>query len=304
MGSDMGDVAAAALPLRYRIANLLVILLPFVGLAVAVVFAWGRGVSLLDLILFGSLYIATGLGITIGFHRYFTHKSFETSRVGQAILGVLGSMAIEGPLLRWVATHRCHHQHSDSDGDPHSPHSHGAGFINMARGLWQAHVGWILSPGPDDLDRYVVDLKDDPVAHTVSRLFPLWMLLSILLPGVLGGLITMSWWGALTGFIWGGLVRIFFVHHVTWSINSVCHIWGTRPFNSHDHSRNNPIFGVLAFGEGWHNNHHAFPASARHGLQWWQIDTSYMLIKGLSFLGLTWNVRTPRPERVESKRAE
>ena len=206
-------------------------------------------------------------------------------------------MAVEGPVIEWVATHRKHHQHSDSEHDPHSPHIHGETLGSVLRGAIHAHIGWFILARvrsrdharelrDEDARRYARDLESDPVVRWVDRMFPLFVLLSLMIPAVAGGLVTMTWTGALLGFLWGGLVRIFLVHHVTWSINSVCHIWGTRPFRTHDESRNNAILGVLALGEGWHNNHHAFPASARHGLKWWQLDTSYLIILAMSKLRL------------------
>ena len=292
------------LPLSHRVLNLVVILIPFAALIAATVWVWGWGFGWMELTILLAMYLASGMGVTIGFHRFFAHRSFDTSRVMQAILGILGSMAVEGPLLRWVATHRSHHHHSDDALDPHSPHQHGKGFFNMAKGLWRAHIGWIFEPEARDLYRYVPDLSSDRLLRTISALFPLWVGLSLLIPTAVAGLITWSWTGALLGLLWGGLVRIFFVHHVTWSINSVCHIWGFQSFRSHDESRNNPIFGVLGFGEGWHNNHHAFPASARHGLRWWQVDLSYALIRLMSLVGLVSNVRTPSPQHMQAKRIE
>lgn len=285
-----------------RVLNLIAILLPFAGLIVAMTMAWGYGFSMVHLSLLAGMYVATGLGITIGFHRYFAHKSFETNRVVQAILIVLGSMAVEGSMLRWVSVHRSHHQHSDKADDPHSPHQHGSGVINMFKGLWHAHVGWIFQSDGSIMQRYVADLRTDRMFRTLSALFPLWVVLGLVIPTVIGGLVTMSWSGAMLGLLWGGLVRIFFVHHVTWSINSACHIWGSQPFRSHDHSRNNPIFGVLAFGEGWHNNHHAFPPSAKHGLRWWEFDMSYIVIRTLSFFRLAWNVKVPSSDRIAARR--
>jgi stearoyl-CoA desaturase (delta-9 desaturase) len=290
-------------PLRVRIVNLIGVVLPFVGLIVAISLLWGVAFNWIYLVLLFVMYLISGLGITIGYHRYFTHKSFQTSRFVQALLAISGSMAFEGSVLQWAAVHRSHHQHSDDEHDPHSPHTHGAGVWNAIRGMWHAHMGWLFRRRTLSLQKYVVDLKKDRLITTMSALFPLWALLGLAIPALLGGLITMSWMGALLGFIWGGLVRVFFVHHVTWSINSVCHIWGTRPFNSHDESRNNPIFGVLGLGEGWHNNHHAFPTSARHGLRWWQLDISYIIIRALSWVGIVWDVRVPSPARVAAKRA-
>jgi stearoyl-CoA desaturase (delta-9 desaturase) len=242
--------------------------------------------------------LATGLGITVGFHRFFAHRSFETNKVVQFALGVLGSMAVQAPVIKWVAQHRRHHQHSDEPGDPHSPYLQGRGVLGVLRGFWHSHLGWVFRPEVPNLARYVPDLLENGVARIVSRLFPLWVAVGLLIPTVLGGVITLSWSGALLGFIWGGLVRVFLVHHVTWSINSVCHLWGTRPFSSGDRSRNNFVFGVLAMGEGWHNNHHAFPASARHGLCWWQFDLSYLVIRVLALVGLAYNVRRPSARMI------
>jgi len=300
--SENTGPARAPLSLLNRMINLLVVVIPFAALIVGIVLLWGWGFDWLSLALFVAMYAATGFGITIGYHRLFTHRAFSTGRVMQSILAILGSMAVEGPLLRWVATHRCHHQHSDGENDPHSPHDHDGGFLNMLRGLWRAHVGWLFEPHNTTMRQYVADYQDNRLICALSALFPLWVALGLLIPGAIAGLITMSWTGALLGVLWGGLVRIFFIHHVTWSINSVCHIWGARPFNSHDESRNNFIFGVLGFGEGWHNNHHAFPTSARHGLRWWEIDISYLIIRLMEKLGLAWNVRVPTPARIERKR--
>jgi len=286
-----------------RVVNLVAILLPFAGLIAAIVWLWGFGVGWVPLVVFAVMYMLTGLGITVGYHRLFTHKSFDTGPVMTAVIGALGSMAVEGPILTWVATHRQHHQHSDGVDDPHSPHAHGAGFLNMIRGLFHAHLGWILRPHAPDLDRYVPDLRRSRLVRFMSATFPVWVVVGLAAPAIAAGLLTLSWWGALLGFLWGGLVRIFFVHHVTWSINSVCHLWGARPFDCHDESRNNAIFGVLGFGEGWHNNHHAFPASARHGLRWWQVDTSYLVIRAMALVGLARNVRTPSAEHIQRKHA-
>ncbi|RMH30409.1 MAG: acyl-CoA desaturase [Planctomycetota bacterium] len=285
-----------------RIATLITIVLPLIGLIAGMILLWPIGFGWTALGLLLAFYVFTGLGITVGFHRYFTHKSFETSRVMKWILGIAGSMACEGSILYWVATHRCHHQHSDSEHDPHSPHHHGKGVWAMIKGAWHAHVGWMLPGEQPNVHRYAPDLARDRNVLWMSRLFPLWVLLGLAIPTVLGGVITLSWSGALLGLIWGGLVRVLLVHHITWSINSVCHIWGSRPFASHDHSRNNLIFGIFAFGEGWHNNHHAFPTSARHGLRWWELDTSYIVIKGLSWIGVTRDVKVPSRERIEAKK--
>jgi stearoyl-CoA desaturase (delta-9 desaturase) len=307
-GGDAAPVVTAA-PDEFavsqvqRVVTLVVILAPLGGLIVAMALAWGWGFGWVELGLLFGMYVVTGLGITVGFHRLFTHRSFETGRVLTAVLGILGSMALEGPVIRWVAFHRRHHQMSDKPGDPHSPHNHGEGVWATLRGFVDAHMGWMLRSPDAGLSRYATDLRQSRLVRVISALFPVWVLVSMLLPAAMGGLITMSWRGALLGFLWGGLVRVLVVHHVTWSVNSVCHLWGTRPFRSHDESRNNPIVGVLAFGEGWHNNHHAFPTSARHGLRWWEFDSSYVVIWALSKLGLVWNVRVPSAERMMAKRA-
>jgi stearoyl-CoA desaturase (delta-9 desaturase) len=276
-----------------QLANLAGVVIPFAGLVTAAVLLWGLGFGWVELGLLLTMYVLTALGITVGFHRLFTHRSFETGRVARFTLAALGSMAVQGPLLTWVAVHRRHHQHSDGDGDPHSPHGHGRGLLGMLRGLWHAHVGWLFRPAPPDLPHYVKDLRQDGATRVASALFPLWVAVGLLLPAALGGVLTGTWAGALLGLLWGGLARVFLVHHVTWSVNSVCHLWGRRPYRSGDQSRNNALFGILALGEGWHNNHHAFPTSARHGLRWWQVDASYWVIRVLALVGLAWNVKVP-----------
>ncbi len=286
-----------------RLANLMAVVIPIVGLVAAISLLWGVGFGWVHLGLLVGGYVLTGMGITVGYHRLFTHKSFRTGRIVTAVLGMLGSMAIEGPILRWAATHRCHHQHSDREDDPHSPHGHGHGVRAFFRGLFHAHLGWLFSAEPQGLDRYVPDLKSDGLVRRLSALFPLWVVLSFAIPAGIAWAVTGTWTGAFLGLLWGGLVRVLLIHHVTWSINSVCHLWGSRPYRTHDHSRNNPVFGVLGFGEGWHNNHHAFPASARHGLRWWQLDLSYVVIRTLALVGLASDIRLPCPVRVGAKTA-
>jgi stearoyl-CoA desaturase (delta-9 desaturase) len=279
-----------------RIATLLVIILPLLGLVAVPFLLWGWGFGWVELGLLSGMYLLTALGITVGFHRLFTHQSFETNPVVRFVLAALGSMAVQGSVIKWVALHRRHHQHSDTADDPHSPHHHGGGLWGVLRGFWHAHIGWAFKADPAGLDRYVKDLRRSPTVRLASSLFPLWIVLGLLIPAALGGLLTGGWSGVLLGFVWGGLVRVFLVHHVTWSVNSVCHLWGGRPYPDRDHSRNNFVFGVLALGEGWHNNHHAFPASARHGLRWWQIDVSYYVIRLLALVRLARNVRLAAPQ--------
>ena len=273
---------------------------PITGLVAAGILTWGWGLSWVDLGLLLGMYLLTTLGIMVGYHRLFTHKSFRAVRPVQIILGILGSMAFQGPLISWVGMHRMHHQHSDTQGDPHSPHAPRRRLWRRIRGFWHAHIGWAFSPMPANAARYAGDLLRDRVIRVVSALFPLWALVGLLLPAVVG-LCVDGWYGAITGFVWGGLVRALICHHATWSVNSICHLWGSRPYESGDHSRNNPVVGVLALGEGWHNNHHAFPSSARHGLRWWQIDVSYYVIRMLVLFRLAWGVRIPSRTEKEAR---
>lgn len=289
-------------PVSVQVVTLVGVVMPLAGLISAIALLWGWGFSWVHLGLMLGMYLATTLGVTIGFHRLFTHRSFETTAWLRCVFAVLGSMAFQGSVLKWVAVHRKHHQHSDDVDDPHSPHHHGKGLRGLFAGAWHAHVGWLFDRDARDLSRYVGDLLRDKWLRRLSGVWMLWAVLGLLLPAVLGGLITMSWAGVLLGFLWGGLVRVFLVHHVTWSINSVCHLWGSRPFNSDDESRNNAVFGILGMGEGWHNNHHAFPTSARHGLGRWQIDVSYWIIRGLEAVGLAWKVRVPEPATIMAKK--
>ncbi|MEM7680413.1 MAG: fatty acid desaturase [Planctomycetota bacterium] len=301
-------------PLRLRVINLFAVAIPFGGFLAAIILLWGVAFNWLFLALMISMYLITGFGITIGYHRLFTHRSFKAPRPIVALLAIMGSMAVQGPVLQWVAVHRRHHRHSDHDHDPHSPHGHGHGIWNTLKGVWHSHLGWVITsyrftPTPEEklsekheLKRSVKDLLQDPLIKWMNYTFPIWMVLGMVIPAAIGGLVMGTWTGALLGFLWGGLARCTLMHHMTWSINSVCHIWGTRPFHSHDHSRNNPIFGVLALGEGWHNNHHAFPTSARHGLRWWEIDFSYLIIRGMERIGLASDVRTPSASGMASKR--
>ncbi len=293
-----GETAPSLAPpqsisLGVRLINLAAVILPFLGLMAAILFLWGRGFSWVDFGLLLGMYVLTIVGITVGFHRLFTHRAFDANRVVQFLLAALGSMAVQGPLLKWVALHRRHHQHADQEEDPHSPHRYGGGVLGILHGFWHAHLGWLFEPDPPDLSHYVKDLRQRGSLRVVSSLFPVWVLVGLLIPTVLGGVLTASWTGALFGLLWGGLARIFLVHHVTWSVNSICHLWGRQPFQSNDHSRNNVLFGVLGLGEGWHNNHHAFPTSAKLGLKWWQMDVGYWVIRGLALCRLAWGVRLP-----------
>lgn len=288
--------------LSVRLVTLLAIVAPLLGLVAVPFFLWGWGFSWIDLGLLLGMYMLSAIGITVGFHRLFTHHSFETSIALKAFFAALGSMAAQGSLFRWVAFHRRHHQHSDTPDDPHTPHHSGRGVLGVLRGALHAHVGWLFAADPPGLRDYVKDLHKSPVLRAAHSMWLVWIVLGFLIPAVLGGLLKMSWLGVWTGLIWGGLVRIFLVHHVTWSVNSACHLWGFRPYQCEDESRNNLVFGVLALGEGWHNTHHAFPTSARHGLAWWQIDASYYLIRLMAWVRLAWNVRLPTRLAMERSR--
>jgi stearoyl-CoA desaturase (delta-9 desaturase) len=285
--------------------NLLAVLVPLAGVAAAVVLLWNSLVSATDLAILGVLYFSTGLGITVGFHRLLTHRSFQMSKPLEYAFAVLGSMAVEGPVTDWVADHRKHHAHADQEGDPHSPHvGHGDGPGAVLRGLWHAHTGWLFSTqGQASTRRYAPDLYEDRGMRLINRLFPLFVLISLALPALAGWALTGTALGALTGFVWGGLVRIFLVHHVTWSVNSVCHFLGRRRFEIEDESTNVAWLALLSMGESWHHNHHAFPRSAAHGLRRWErlMDPSAMVIKGLEKLGLARNVVTIAPERQRQR---
>ena len=290
-----------------KLINVAAVTIPFAGFAAAMALTWGGLFNATHLWIMLGMGLFTAAGITVGFHRLFTHKSFKAPAIVRWIFAVAGSMAVQGPVIRWCAEHRRHHQHSDTEDDPHSPHmspdgSWGEGLRATLRGAYHAHVGWLFEPRSKGLGKYSQDLQADPVLAMVTRQFPYWVIAGLLLPALLGGVLTMSWMGALLGFVWGGLVRVLIVHHVTWSVNSICHLWGTRPFESHDLSRNNAIVGVLALGEGWHNNHHAFPTSARHGLRWWELDISYMIIMAMKLFGLASDVKRPDAARMAGKR--
>ena len=287
--------------------NLGAVLLPFAGLAATIILNWGSGLNwwLVGILLLMSA--VSGLGVTIGYHRLCTHKSFKTPAIFRYLFAAAGSMAVQGPVIRWCAEHRKHHQHSDDVDDPHSPHmsadgSWGEGIWAITRGAFHAHVGWLFTPRTRGLGKYSQDLRRDRALVLADRQFLLWVGIGLVFPGVLAGLIMHSWAGVLLGFLWGGLVRVLLVHHVTWSVNSVCHLWGTRPFESHDESRNNPFVALFAMGEGWHNNHHAFPTSARHGLRWWEFDLSYLIIRMMQAVGLASDVRLPDLARIASKK--
>ncbi len=295
------------MPLPQRIAMLATVILPFLGLLGAIVLLWHRqagilGVGWPEMVVMVVMYSIGGFGVTVGYHRLLTHKSFDCPRWVRLTLAVFGSMAAQGMTIRWVATHRRHHQLADHEGDPHSPHLHGyTGLRGLITGLWHAHIGWAFEADRPDLVRSIPDLMADRGMLFIDQFYLLWVALGIFIPAIALGLWEGNWEGFFAGMIWGGLLRIFLMLHVTWSINSVCHVFGTRPFKNPDRSTNNLPIALVSLGEGWHNNHHAFPTSARHGLKWWQFDSSYCVIKAMSWIGLASNVRVPSEAAMDAR---
>ncbi|HZY28883.1 MAG TPA: fatty acid desaturase [Jiangellaceae bacterium] len=280
------------------------IALPFLAILAAIPIAWGGWLGWRDVVIAVLMYLISGHGITVGFHRLFTHRSFKANRGLKISLAVAGSLAIEGPVIRWVADHRKHHKYSDRDGDPHSPWRYGETVPALVKGMFYAHMGWMFDIEQTNQRQYAPDLIKDPDIRAVSRAFPWLVAVSLLLPAVLGGLLSWSWQGALTGFFWGTLVRVGLLHHVTWSINSICHAVGERPFASRDKSGNVWWLAFLSMGESWHNLHHADPTCARHGVLKGQIDSSARLIWLFEKLGWARDVRWPSAERVQSRRID
>jgi stearoyl-CoA desaturase (delta-9 desaturase) len=293
------------MPPLHRALNLVGVTLPFAGFLVAIVLLWNTDlVGWVDIALFAGLYFLTCLGVTLGFHRLLTHRSFQTHKWMEYLLAALGSMAVQGPVMSWVADHRAHHAHTDHEGDPHSPHGHGGGFKGAVAGLWYAHMGWLFErSGQSEKERYARDLYEDRGMQIVHKLFALWVLIGLAIPFAIGYAVDGSLGGAIAAAIWGGAVRIFMLHHVTWSINSVCHFFGTRRFEVDDHSTNVFWLAPFSLGESWHHNHHTFPRSARHGLRWYELDITAMVIRAMKRLKLAWNVVEITPERQQQKLA-
>jgi stearoyl-CoA desaturase (delta-9 desaturase) len=274
------------------------VIVPFLALLCAVAVAWGWGLSWADVIQAMVWYVLTCLGVTVGYHRYFTHGSFKTKRWMRIVLAVAGSLAVQGPILHWVADHRRHHAYSDREGDPHSPWLFGASPVAVARGFWHAHMGWLFTRDLTNQQRFAPDLLADRDIRIVHRLFGLCTLVTLAAPAVVGGLVTWSWWGAVTAFFWAGLVRMACLHHITWSVNSICHMIGDRPFRAHDRSANFWPLAILSMGESWHNSHHADPTCARHGVRRGQIDISARMIWLFEKLGWVHDVRWPSMRRL------
>jgi stearoyl-CoA desaturase (Delta-9 desaturase) len=301
--TDPGEVQPVLHETRDRIATGTITALPFIALGIVCWQVWSDLLRWSDVSVFLIMYVLTALGVTVGFHRHLTHRSFKTSKPVRGLLAVLGSVAIEGPVISWVADHRKHHTYSDQEGDPHSPHvGHGGGFRGALKGLAHAHVGWLfIHTHRGARDRYARDLIDDPVVSFVDRTFLLWALAGFVAAFGLGYAIGGTLDAALTGLLWGAGVRMLVVHHVTYSINSLCHFFGRRRFPTDDESRNLFWLAPFTFGESWHNNHHAFPTSAEHGMGRWEFDPSALVIKGLERLGLVWDVVRIDPERQAAK---
>ena len=286
---------------KEQIALGIFIAVPFLAVLAAIPMAWGGWLGWSDVLICLVMYAITGHGVTVGFHRFFTHKSFKPNRAVKVGLAIAGSMAIQGPVVRWVADHRKHHKFSDRDGDPHSPWRYGTDTKALLKGLFHAHLMWLFDPEQTPQRKYAPDLMKDPDVVKVSRQFPLWVAVSLLAPPLAGFLLTWSWQGALTAFFWGSLVRVSLLHHVTWSINSICHTLGERPFLSRDKSANVWWLAIPSMGESWHNLHHADPTCARHGVLRGQIDTSARVIWAMEKLGWVYDVRWPVRERVQAK---
>jgi stearoyl-CoA desaturase (delta-9 desaturase) len=274
------------------------VVVPFLALLGALPFAWGWGLTVVDGALAAAFYLVTLTGITVGYHRHFTHRSFKATRPVRVTLAALGSMALQGPVISWVADHRRHHAFTDKEGDPHSPWLFGTTPAAVARGFCHAHFGWMLRPNRTNPARFAPDLLADPDIARINRQFPFWTALSLVAPALLGGLLSWSWWGAATAFFWAGLVRIGVQHHVTWSVNSICHMVGDRPWTDKDRSTNFWPLAIVSLGESWHNLHHADPTCARHGVGRGQIDISARIIAILERLGWAYDIRWPTPRRL------
>ena len=299
-----GDPPVDQVTVLEKAITIFFVLAPAIGVGVAAISVWGVGFDWFHLALLLGMFFVTSVGISVGYHRLFSHRSFKTYGIVQGMLAAMGAMAVTGTARNFVANHRRHHSHADRPGDPHSPHHYeddDHGVWGTVKGFWHAHTGWFLSKTDHPNERrYAAEFFEPSAVRFVDQTNGLWVLLGLITPMAVAGLIGGSWTAAWLGLLWGGLVRIFLVHHLTWSINSVCHLWGNRPYHSGDHSRNNALFGILGMGEGWHNNHHAFPFSSRHGLRWWQLDGGYLFIRGLKLVGLAWDVRSPSKNQLEA----
>ena len=286
-----------------RNVNIAAVAIPFIGTIIAAALAWGSFLHVRDLVIFAVMYLTSALGVTVGFHRHLTHRAFETSKPLHYALAIMGSLSVEGPVLAWVADHRKHHAFSDEEGDPHSPHvGHGAGVGGMLAGLYHAHIGWLFETnGQAEKRRYCPDLASEVGMRRINKAFPVIVYFTLAIPFAAGWIWGGSLEAGLEALLWAGFVRIFLVHHVTWSINSVCHFFGQQRFETGDQSRNVYWLSLFSLGESWHHNHHAFPRSAFHGLRWYELDPSGWVIRGLEKLGLVWDVVSVDREHQTAK---
>ena len=292
----------APLQAAQRRLALVTIVVPFLGTLAALAFTLVRPLGAVDLALLAVLYVLTSIGITVGFHRHFAHRAFQARPALTAALAILGSMAAQGTMIYWVATHRRHHQFAELGLDPHSPYIHDGKPLGGWRGFWHSHVGWMLHSRMTNTAKFARDLIRDPLLARINELYPVWVLLGLLLPAAVGGVLTASWGGALSGFLWGGLVRLFLVHHMMWTSGSTAHMFGTRPYATEDMSKNNILLALPTLGEGWHNNHHAFPAAAQFGQRWWQVDPGGWTISAFETLGWAWGTHAPAPDAIARRR--
>lgn len=309
MSSATADPLATAIvkldPASWRIKRfsaLTTITLPVPGTLVAGYLLWTGHFGMTDLVLFAVMYFIHMGGITVGFHRYLAHKAFKTSPAFEAVLMIAGSMGAQGPLMFWVTTHRRHHRFSDRDGDPHSPNLHGRSFGDRMRGLWYAHIPWMLSNETSKWTVFAPDVLRDRRLMGYHRTYPIWVLTGLALPTAIGFAVGHTAMSAFTALIFGGLARIFVANQAAWCVGSICHAFGRRPFNNEDRSANNWAVAVLTFGEGLQNNHHAFPGSFRHGVAWHEPDLSGWLIAGLRRCGVVWDAREPDRAAIEKRR--
>ena len=295
-------------PLQRRIqvgVTALLVVAPLVGLVAAVWLLWGRGVGVADLALAGFFYFLTGFGVTVGFHRLLTHRSFTAKPALRTGLAIAGSMSFQGSVISWVATHRRHHAFTDRPGDPHSPYRYGTGPVGQLRGLLHAHLGWLFGDDPTDVEHFAPDLVAEPVMRRVSRAFPALCVASLAVPALAGWAISgFSWVAGATALVWAGLARVFLLQHVTWSVNSLCHLLGTRPFATRRHDRATNLWplALLSMGESWHNTHHSDPTCARHGVDRGQIDLTAGMIRLFERLGWAGDVHWPDPRRLAEHR--
>jgi stearoyl-CoA desaturase (delta-9 desaturase) len=281
----------------------LLVALPLVAVGVAAVIFWNHGIGWLDLGLGAGMYLVTGLGLSLGFHRLFSHRSFVPARWLKVTLAIAGTMGIEGSVTSWVSQHRRHHAFTDRAGDPHSPVPVGPGLSHQLRGLWHAHAGWLFVPNEVNAERWSPELLDDPDIAFVSRTVVLWTVLSFLIPTVIGWVVIGTIWGALLAGLWAGVIRVALLHHVTWGTNSLCHTFGKQPYGDKDRSTNFAPLALLSFGDAWHNSHHAFPRSARHGVDAGQVDISAEVIRVFERMGWATEVHWPRRSVMDRRRA-